>query len=63
MCTLSVDLFWSLDVNRVNSLYTVVSGRFDFKINKRFDSLSWSLVVRDFYIRRGYIIVELNEEQ
>ena len=29
------------DVNRVNSLYTMVSGRFNFKINKRFDSLSW----------------------
>ena len=30
------------DVKRVNSLYTMVSGRFNFKINKRFDSLSWS---------------------
>ena len=30
------------DVERVNSLYTMVSGRFNFKINKRFDSLSWS---------------------
>ena len=28
------------DVNRVNSLYTMVSGRFNFKINKRFDSFS-----------------------
>ena len=63
MCTLSVDLFWALDVMRVNSLYTVVSGRFDFKINKRFDSLSWSLVVRDLYTRRGCIIGEINEEQ
>ena len=27
------------DVKRVNSLYTMVSGRFNFKINKRFDSL------------------------
>ena len=51
------------DVKRVNSLYTMVSGRFNFKINKRFDSLSWSLVVRDFYTRRGCIIGELNEEQ
>ena len=51
------------DVKRVNSLYTMVSGRFNFKINKRFDSLSWSLVVRDFYTRRGFIIGELNEEQ
>ena len=51
------------DVKRVNSLYTVVSGRFDFKINKSFDSLSWSSVVRDLYTRRGYIIGELKEEQ
>ena len=41
------------DVKRVNSLYTMVSGRFNFKINKMFDSLSWSSVVRDFYTRRG----------
>ena len=51
------------DVNRVNSLYTMVSGRFISKIHKRFDSLSWSSVVRDFYTRRGYIIVYLNEQQ
>ena len=63
MCTLSVDLFWALDVKRVNSLYTVVSGRFDFKRNKRFDSLSWSSVVRDLYTSRGYIIEDSNEEQ
>ena len=44
------------DVKRVNSLYTMVSGRFNFKINKRFDSLSWSSVVRDLYTRRVYII-------
>ena len=31
----------NLDVKRVNSLYAVVSGRFDFIRNKRFDSLSW----------------------
>ena len=41
----------------------MVSGRFNFKINKRFDSLSWSSVVRDFYTRRGCIIVELNKEK
>ena len=29
------------DVKRVNALYTMVSGRFVFKINKRCDSLSW----------------------
>ena len=51
------------DVKRVNSLYTMVSRRFIFKRDKRFDLLSWSSVVRDFYTRRGYIIGELNEEQ
>ena len=30
---------WS--VKRVNSLYTMVSGRFVFKRNKRFGSFSW----------------------
>ena len=57
---------WTEDnwgVKRVNSLYTMVSGRFNFKINKRFDSLSCLLVVRYFYTRRGYIIGELNGEQ
>ena len=29
------------DTKRVNSLYTMVSGKFNFKISKRFDSLSW----------------------
>ena len=48
------------DVKRVNSLYTMVSGRFNFKINNRFDSLSWLLFVRGFYTRSGYIIGELN---
>ena len=44
-------------VKRVNSLYTMVSGKFNFKINKRLDSLIWSsVVVRDFYTRRDYII-------
>ena len=51
------------DVKIVNSTYTMVSGRLNFKMNKRFDSLSWSSVVRDFYTSRGYIIGELNEEQ
>ena len=51
------------DVKRVNSLYTMVSGRFNFKRDQRFDSLIWSSVVRDFYTRRGCIIGELNEEQ
>ena len=38
------------DVERVYSLYTMVSWRLNLKINKNFYSLSWSLVVR------GYII-------
>ena len=48
---------------RFNSFHTMVSGRLNFKINKRFDSFSWSLVARDLYTRRGYIIAELNEKQ
>ena len=44
------------DVKRVDSLYTMVSGRFHFMRNKRFYSLSWSSVVRYLYTRRGYII-------
>ena len=51
------------DAKRVNSLYNMVSGRFHFKRNKRFYSLSCSLVVRNLYTRRGYINGELNEEQ
>ena len=51
------------DVKRVNSLYTMVSGRFNFRINKSFDSLSWSSSVRYLYTRRDCIIGELNEEQ
>ena len=54
---------WTKDnwyVKRVNSLYTMVSGRFNFKINKSFDSLIWSSFPRDFYTSRGYIIGELN---
>ena len=47
----------------VCSLYTMLSGGFNFKSNKRFDSLSWSLFVSYLYTRRGYIIGELNEEQ
>ena len=52
---------WNVKI--VNSLYTMVFGGFNFKINKRFDSLSWSLVVRYLYTRRSYIIGKLNEEQ
>ena len=44
------------DMKRVNSLYNMISGRFNFKRNNIFDSLSWSSAVRDFYTRRGYII-------
>ena len=42
------------DVKRVNSLYTMVSGRLVKK--KKLDSLSWSSFVRDLYTRRVYII-------
>ena len=62
--TVEAVVIWTgdnLDGKRVNSLYTMVSGRFNFKINVRIDSLSWSLVARYFYTRRGYIIGELNE--
>ena len=47
---------YNWDVRRVNSLYNMVYGRFNFKINKRFDSLIWSSVVRYFDKMRGYII-------
>ena len=50
-------------VKRVNSLYSMVSGKLDYKENKRFDSLSWSLVFRYLYTSRVYIIIELDEEQ
>ena len=51
------------DVKRENSLYTMVSGRFNFKLNKMFDELSSSSVVRDLYTRRSYIIGESNDEK
>ena len=38
------------DVKIVNSLYTMISRRFNFKRNKMFDSLSWSSYVRDFIL-------------
>ena len=44
------------DVKVVNSLYSMVFGRFNFKIKKRFYSFSRSLVVSDLYTIRGYII-------
>ena len=50
---------WTEDnwyMKRVNSLYTMVSGRLNLKMNKRFDSLSWQSVVRGLYKRRGCII-------
>ena len=49
------------DMKRVNSLYTMVYGRFNFKRNKRFDSLGCSSVARDLYKSRGYIIGEFTE--
>ena len=42
---------------RVNSLYTMVSRKLNFKINKRFGSLSWSLLVRGF-IQGGDILLD-----
>ena len=51
------------DEKIVNSFYTIISVRFIFKRNKRFDSFNWSLVVRDVYTSRGYIIGELNKKQ
>ena len=51
------------DAKRVNSLYTVVYGRLNFNRHKRFDSLSWSSVVRQLYTKSGYIIGGLNKEQ
>ena len=57
---------WTEDnwgVKRVNSLYTMVSGGLNFKINNRFNSLSWSFVFRYLYTSRGYIIGESNDEQ
>ena len=50
------------DVKRVNALYTMVDGRLVSKMDKRFDSLSLPSFFRNFHTRRGYIIVELNEE-
>ena len=50
-------------VKRVNSFYTMVSRKLSFKINKRFDLLIWSSVVRYLYTKRDYIIGELYEEQ
>ena len=65
-CAAEAVVIWTeynWDVNRVNSLYTMVSGRFNFKINKRFDSFIWSSVLRYLYTRRGYIKSDLHEEQ
>ena len=36
-------------VKRVNAVYTIVCERFNFKINKRFDSLRWSSFSRYLY--------------
>ena len=41
----------------------MVSERFNFKKNKRFYSLSWSLVVRYLYKKRGYIVGKLSKKQ
>ena len=52
---------YNCDVKRVNLLYTMVSGKFNVKQNKRIELFIWSSVVRDFYTRRGYFVGELNE--
>ena len=44
------------DMKRVNLLYTMVSGRFNFNKNDRFDSFSCSLIFRELHTRRVYII-------
>ena len=46
------------DVKRVNSVYAMVSGRFNYERNNRFDPLIWSLVVKYLYEKRGCIIGE-----
>ena len=45
------------DVKRVNSLYTMVSRRFNFKRNKIFGSLTWSSAVR-YSIQGGVLLLE-----
>ena len=50
------------DMKRMNSLYTMVSDGSNPKRDKRFDSLTLSLVIRDLYTRGGYTIGVLNEE-
>ena len=50
-------------MNRENSLYTILSGGLNFKMNNKLGTLSWSSVVMDLYTRRGYIIGALNKEQ
>ena len=47
----------NLYLKRVNLLYTMVSGRFVLKINKRFDSLSWSCF-SGIFIQVGVILLE-----
>ena len=47
----------SWDMKRVNSLYTMVSGRFIFKRNNRFDSLSWSYF-SGVWLQGGVILLE-----
>ena len=50
-------------VKIVNSLYNMVYGRFNFKINNGFDSLIWSYVVKYLYTKKVYISGELNQEK
>ena len=50
-------------MKRLNSLYNMVSRRFNLKRNNGFDEFNWSYVVKYLYTRRVYIIGELNEEK
>ena len=51
------------DVKRLNSLYTMVSGRCSFRINEKFNWFSWLSIFNYFYIKMGYILGEFHEEQ
>ena len=45
------------DAKRLNSLYNMVSGRLNFKINQRFDSLSWYWL-SGMFIQGGVILLK-----
>ena len=45
------------DVKRVNSLYNMVSGRFNFKINENIYSLIWYWLSGLFF-KEGFILLD-----